>query len=241
MANIQEVFQRQETKYVITRKQYEELIKYFGSRIEPDLYFKNTNCSVYYDTPEFELVSLSLEKPIYKQKVRIRSYGIPQQSTDLVFLEIKKKFDSIGNKRRIALRLNDFYHFIKTGELNGSSQQIEREIKHVFNYYDLRPALYIAYERYSYCGAEDPNFRLTFDFDLRSRINHLRLEDGDQGELYFENGEVIMEAKSLGAFPLWFVKKLSQMHIYPASFQKYGYIYRKRFKEINNNHKKENK
>ena len=241
MANIQEVFERRETKYVLSRTQYHALIKALGKNIEPDIYFRNTNCSVYFDTPEYELVSLSLEKPIYKQKIRVRSYGVPKSDESPVFLEIKKKFDDIGNKRRVTMRLKDFYHFLQTDELNGDNPQIEREIKHVFHHYDLRPTMYIAYERYSYCSAEDPNFRLTFDFDVRSRLDHLRLEDGDQGELYFKNGEIIMEAKSLGAFPMWFVRELSRLHIYPASFQKYGYIYQARFNEIINNNKKENK
>ena len=238
MTEIQGVFEREETKYLITRQQHQQLTKALAGQIEPDIYFHNTNCSVYYDTPEFELVSRSLEKPIYKQKIRVRSYGVPQSDSDPVFLEIKKKFKGVGNKRRVAMRLKDFYHFFQTGELNADNPQIEREIKECFNIYDLRPTVYIAYERYSYCGVENPNFRLTFDLDLRSRLHHLRLEAGSDGDLYFPNGEVIMEAKSLGSCPLFFAQKLSELHIYPASFQKYGYVYQRRFQELMHNKRK---
>lgn len=238
MANIQSVFEREETKYVITRSQYHDLVKALGDHIEPDIYFKNTNCSVYYDTPEFELVSRSLDKPLYKQKIRVRSYGVPKDDTSPVFLEIKKKFKGVGNKRRLALRLKDFYGFLQHGELYGDSPQIEREVKQCFDFYNLSPSMYVAYERYSYCGVKDSDFRLTFDLDLRSRIHDLRLEAGSHGDLFFPDQKVIMEAKGLGAFPLWFVRELSAMQIRPSSFQKYGYSFQRRFSEIVNNNKR---
>ena len=238
MANIQEVFERKETKYVITPMQYEQLLKFLRGHIEKDIYYEGTNCSVYYDTPTFELVSHSLEKPIFKQKFRIRSYGVPRLN-DYIFLEIKKKFKGVNNKRRIRLKLEDFYKFIRSGELIADNPIIEREVAYWFNFYNLRPSIYIAYKRFSYCSVEDSNFRLTFDFDLRSRLDHLRLEAGDYGQSYFGRGEIIMEAKTIGSFPPWFISTLSQLCIYPTSFQKYGYTYQKRFPEIANKLKKE--
>jgi len=239
MANIQEVFERKETKYLIARKQYKELLKRLGGRIEPDIYPTNTNCSIYYDNAEFMLVSRSIEKPLFKQKIRIRSYNVPKLD-DGIYIEIKKKFKGVGSKRRVAVKLADFYHYLETKELQTDNSIIKAEIGHCFEFYDLRPVLYIAYDRRSYCATEEPNFRLTFDFDIRSRVDNLRLELGDSGKLYFDDGTVVMEAKNLGAFPQWFVKTLSEMKIYPTSFSKYGHVYAQRFDDIANKVKEEN-
>lgn len=239
MANIQEVFERKETKYVISRQQYEELLKSLGDNIEPDVYPTNTNCSVYYDTAEFQLVSRSIEKPLFKQKLRVRSYNVPTLE-DGIYVELKKKYKGVGSKRRVAAKLKDYYDYLRTGELETDNPIIKAEIDYCFEYYKLQPALYIAYDRKSYCATKNPGFRLTFDFDIRSRVDGLRLEAGDHGKLFFDNGEVVMEAKNLGAFPVWFVETLSKMKIYPTSFSKYGYVYQQRFNDIVNKTKEEN-
>ena len=239
MANIQEVFERKETKYVISRQQYEELLKRLGDNIEPDVYPTNTNCSIYYDTAEFQLVSRSIEKPLFKQKLRVRSYNVPTLE-DGIYVELKKKYKGVGNKRRVAVKLKDYYDYLRTGELETDNPIIKAEIDHCFEYYKLQPTLYIAYDRKSYCATKNPGFRLTFDFNIRSRVDDLRLEAGDHGKLFFDNGEVVMEAKNLGAFPVWFVETLSKMKIYPTSFSKYGYVYQQRFDDIVNKTKEEN-
>ena len=239
MTSVQEVFQRRENKYLITRAQYEELISRLGDKIEPDIYPTNTNCSVYYDTPEFQLVSRSMETPLFKQKLRVRSYYVPRLE-DKVFIEIKKKYKGVCNKRRVGVKLKDFYQYLETGKLETDNPIIKAEIDHFIDYYKPRPALYIAYDRKSFRAVEKHSFRLTFDFDIRSRVDNLRLEAGDNGELFFKNGEVVMEAKNLGAFPEWFVKTLSDMKIYPASFSKYGFVYQQRFQDIVNKSKEEN-
>lgn len=231
MANIQEVFERKETKYRLTREQYEKLLARLGEHIEPDLYPTNTNCSVYFDTPEFQLVSRSIEKSLFKQKIRVRSYNVPTLD-DGIYVEIKKKYKGVGSKRRVAVKLKDLYNYLETGELETDNPIIKAEIDNCFVFYKLQPALYIAYDRKSFCATKNPNFRITFDFDIRSRVDDLRLESGDHGKLFFDDGSVIMEAKNLGAFPEWFVSNLSKMKIYPTSFSKYGYVYQQRFNDI---------
>ena len=225
---VQEVFRRVETKYVLAPSEFQNLLKAIAPFIEKDRYFKSTNCSVYYDTDDRYLAVHSLEKPLYKEKIRVRSYNIPKSLSDQVFIEIKKKYNGIGNKRRITTTLKDFYKYEKTGELKTENPQIKAELDHCFRFYDLKPALYVAYDRLSFAGQNDENFRLTFDRNVRSRETNLRLELGDEGEKYFKNDEIVMEVKVLNAYPLWFTRALSSLKIYPASFSKYGRIYEKR-------------
>jgi len=222
---MQQVFRREEVKYVIPLEKYGKLMEIIEPYLEKDQYFEATNASVYYDTPDRWLAVQSLEQPLYKEKIRVRSYNTPELS-DTVFVEIKKKYNGVGSKRRIPIKLSDFYEFTSTLKFEPTgdfeNDQIMGELLYCFKRYKLEPALYIAYDRTSYCDEENPLFRVTFDSDVRLRTTDLKLEAGDAGEKYFKNGEIVMEVKALGAYPLWFVRALSRLQIYPASFSKYN-------------------
>ena len=223
---IQRVFQRTEIKYLITPEVYQQLIWLIEPYLTKDRYFKNTNISLYLDDDNNLLAMRSLEKPLYKEKVRLRSYGVPTVD-DVVFLEIKKKYDGVGGKRRVPVKLKDFYQWLESGftePISAENPQISEELKYLFLSYDLKPKLFLAYDRTSYIARDDVHFRVTFDRDIRSRTSDLNIEHGDFGEKYFKNGEIVMEVKAEDAYPLWFVRALSKLKIYPTSFSKYGRV-----------------
>lgn len=220
------VFRRVEKKYLLNLEQYKMLMEKIKEYIEVDTYDYSTICNIYFDTDDYLLVNRSIEKPIYKEKIRLRSYGIPKKDS-LVFLEIKKKYKGIVGKRRISISLKDFYKYCETGKYPDTNTQIMNEIDYCFKFYNLKPKVFLAYDRHSYRSISDKNFRLTFDQNIRSRTDNLYLEKGDAGTLLLDNGEYIMEVKTLGAFPLWFVNVLSSLKIYPTSFSKYGNVYKK--------------
>lgn len=221
-----ETFRRIEIKYLLTPEDFKNLLELTDDYVEKDRYFASTNCSIYFDTDDKDLVINSMEKPLFKEKLRLRSYNVPTLD-DVVFIEIKRKFSGIGSKRRIAVRLKDFYSYLETGELNSTSPQVKSEIDYCIRYYGLKPKLFLAYDRNSYCGKTDKNFRLTFDRNIRSRETDLRLENGDHGDLYFNDDAVLLETKTITAYPLWFSRALSDLKIYPVSFSKYGKVYEK--------------
>lgn len=220
------VFRRVEKKYLITEEQYKLLLEKAKDYIEIDTYDYSTICNIYFDTDDYMLVNRSIEKPIYKEKIRLRSYGIPKLNSK-VFLEIKKKYKGIVGKRRVSISLKEFYLYLETGKYPKCDKQIMSEIDYCFKLYDLKPKVFLAYDRHSYKGIENPDFRLTFDQNIRSRTTNLYMENGDDGNLLLQNKEYIMEVKTLNSFPLWFVDILSSLKIYPTSFSKYGNIYQK--------------
>lgn len=226
-----EVFRRTEKKFILSEEQYHKLFELIGSNLKKDPYYKSTICNIYYDTDNYDLIVNSLEKPIYKEKIRLRSYNIPSME-DNVFLEIKKKYKGIVGKRRITLKLKDFYNYIEKGIKPDCNKQILEELDYCFKHYNLKPSLFLAYDRLSYYDKNDKNFRITIDGNIRSREDDLKLEDGDRGELYFKNKTYIMEAKALDTYPLWFIKALSKLHIYSESFSKYGSVYQKKVSEV---------
>ncbi len=222
----QSVFNRYEKKYLMPEDVYRELRLRLLPYMQEDQYGLHTICNIYYDTPDSELIRKSIEKPVYKEKLRLRSYGIPALDS-AVFLEIKKKYKQIVNKRRIQLSLQEAYDYLERGIVPQEDSQILREIDFFLSRYRLTESLYLAYDRIALFGRQDAAFRVTFDHNIRSRRDQMHLERGDCGELLLPEGYYLMESKILGATPLWFTRILSELAIYPVSFSKYGNIYKK--------------
>lgn len=218
------VFRRVEKKYLITEKQKDAFLKLIDDYIEKDEYFESHISNIYFDNDKFDLITTSIEKPLFKAKLRLRSYDVPSLE-DKVFLEIKDKYKGVVGKRRIKIKLSDFYKYLETGSTK--DEQIMREIDYYFKKYDLHPQIFVAYDRLSYKGRDNENIRITIDENLRSRTDDLRLELGSNGKKYFQDREYIMEIKILDAMPLWLARSLSTLKIYPTSFSKVGSIYKK--------------
>ena len=222
----QTVFNRYEKKYLMTSAVYHKLRQRLEPYMEADRYGLHTICNIYFDTPDDLLIRRSIEKPVYKEKLRLRSYGVPGPDSK-VFLEIKKKYAKVVNKRRVQLRLAEAYAYLEQGARPEQENQILREIDFFLGRYPLQRRLYLAYDRVALFGREDPDFRLTFDTRIRSRRLDLGLEQGDRGRLLLPEDCVLMESKVMGATPLWFTGILSEMGLYPVSFSKYGNIYKR--------------
>lgn len=229
MKNI-EIFKRIEQKYVLSKEEYNCLMKMISNHLEKDEYFKSNICNIYFDNDNYDLIINSLEKGIYKEKVRLRSYNIPNLE-DKVYFEIKSKLNGVVYKRRVTLPLKEFYNYLNGKIPNTSNPQIMKEIDYTMKRYNLKPKFFIAYDRTSYFDKEDETFRITFDENIRSRQDDLRLEYGDSGKLYFKDKKYVMELKANNGLPLWFTTILSELKIYPTSFSKYGSIYQNKLKE----------
>lgn len=227
-------FQRIEQKYILTEEEYKLLFEKINSHLEKDYYYKSTICNLYFDTDYNDLIVNSLEKPPYKQKVRVRSYNVPNVD-DNVFLELKGKHKGIVFKRREKIRLDELYKYLESGTIpKNNNNQIMKEIDYIIKRYNLKPKIFLAYDRLSYYDKDNVNFRVTFDMNLRSRNEDLNLELGDTGKLFSKEKFYIMELKSLTSIPLWFIKVLSELKIYSRSFSKYGSIYSKQKEEYLN-------
>ena len=208
------IFRRVEKKYLLTKKQYNSLMKELKKYIEVDTYDYSTICNIYFDTEDYLLINRSIEKPKYKEKIRLRSYGIPSKDSK-VFLEIKKKYKGLVSKRRIAVPLKEIYRYLQTGKYPNCEEQIMNEIDYCFKFYKLKPKVFLAYDRYAYKSIDNNNFRITFDTNIRSRTE----------DLYLENA--LRKINALAGYTLWFVNLLSSLKIYTTSFSKYGNVYKK--------------
>lgn len=218
------IFKRIERKYLVDEVTKKRLLQRMQDQLILDEYGKSTICSLYLDTADHRIIRNSIEAGVYKEKLRLRSYGTPKGDS-LVYLELKKKFEGVVYKRRVSLSLAAAKEYLTDGRLSEDSQ-IWREIDYAMKYYGHpKPAMLICYEREAFYWAEDASFRVTFDSAPRARDTALQLERGSAGAPLLPAGQQIMEVKSSGAMPLLFSRALNDLNILPTSFSKYGTAY----------------
>lgn len=219
-------FERRELKYRITDAQRAALEAAFGARMVPDEYGESTICNIYYDTADYRLIRASLEKPAYKEKLRLRSYGVTEPGGE-VFLELKKKYKGIVYKRRITLPEDAAGEFIAGRAPLGEHGQIGREIEYFTAFYaPLLPAVHLSCERCAWFSREDRDLRITFDKNIRFRQEDVSLTLPAGGRRILSEGESLMEIKAAAALPLWLVSELDTLGIYQSTFSKYGEAYK---------------
>ena len=223
----QTVFKRYELKYLLTLEQKAMILNAISPYMELDRYGRTAIRNIYFDTDNYRLIRRSIEKPAYKEKLRIRSYG--QATPDgTVFVELKKKYESVVYKRRIPLSERDATAWICRRQNCPTCTQISREIDYFIGFYgELKPTVFLSYEREAYYDKGGGDFRVTFDDNVLCRQNDVNLCSQIYGEPILPNGKVLMELKCSGGIPLWMTEILSRGRIYKTSFSKYGTAYEK--------------
>lgn len=218
------VFRRREQKYLLTADQLQALEQLMAARMKPEKYWKSDVRNIYYDTPDRRMIRRSLEGPVYKEKIRLRSYG-PAEGSSEVFLELKKKYKGIVYKRRVSLTLDEAVAYMADKQACLDIGQIGKEIDYVKNFYPgLAPAMYLSYDRLAW-KSPDGDLRITVDRNIRYREAPLDLTVPPSGEDLLEPGQGLMEIKTAESIPLWMTAFLSHHQISKASFSKYGRAY----------------
>lgn len=221
----QSVFRRYELKYLITHDEKKLITDAMSPYMRLDKYGRTTVRSIYFDNDSHRLIRRSLEKPEYKEKLRIRSYAQADADTP-IFVELKKKYQSIVYKRRIAMTERDAVRWICDGEPCPEDGQIHREIDYFSKLYSpLHPSAMLTYEREAYAPYEGSDFRVTFDENILYRGCDLSLCSEVYGERVLDQDLIMMELKCSGGIPLYLAKLLSRERIYKTSFSKYGAAY----------------
>lgn len=222
----QNVFERYELKYFLTASQKKALLQEMQGRMLLDQYGRTTIRNIYYDTDSFRLIRNSLDHPVYKEKLRIRSYQRADWS-DMVFVEIKKKFEEVVYKRRVAMPKIAAGSWIDQGIRIPFQSQITSEIDYFLKFYDgIEAKAFLSYEREAYSDGKDPEFRLTLDENILARDTDLDLGSDIWGTSLLPEGITLMEVKITGAMPMWMASFLSRNKISKVSYSKYGTYYK---------------
>ncbi len=224
-----EIFSRREQKYLITRRQYVELVERITPYMRYDkygmdgrysitsLYFENAKQDIYFETKN---------KLKYRQKLRLRVYG----DTDIngtAFFEVKQKHKKVVNKRRLVLPLAEAYRYLNAEQevdlssYQTSNPQVLREIDHFRKLYQLQPEMIVSYDRHAFHGVTDPELRITFDLNLKCRSHDLALEHGPYGKNFIDEDLVVLEVKVNHSVPLWLARNLQELNCEQRSASKF--------------------
>ena len=228
-------FKRYEKKYLISKEKLDSILPILLEYMELDDYCLNGNeyriYSIYYDTINHDVIRDNSAGKPYKEKMRLRSYYPKNEPDDKIFMEIKKKCNGVGNKRRIKIRNREVAPFVNEGIMPETkdylSNQVANELAYYFSKNKVAPALYVQYDRLALFGKDDKNFRMTFDRNVHTRRSNFTFGETDEDELLLPNDIYIMEIKILGAMPLWLTRLLSENELFSHGFSKYGVKYKR--------------
>ena len=224
MEPIQTTFRRIEKKYVLSGEQMRQLQARLGDYMAHDAYGLHGVSNIYFDTPDFRLIRASVQKPVFKEKFRLRGYSTPGEE-EIVFAELKKKYKGVVYKRRVVSDPRGIDGLLAGQMIPNEDAQIQREIRWFLRAFEPEPRVFIGYDRFAMIGREDERLRVTFDTNIRWRRERLRLDEGSDGALVLPENPIVMEVKIPDAAPLWLSRLLSELRIYPTSFSKYGACY----------------
>ena len=224
--NSNKIFARYELKYLLSKEQFERIISLIENHMQRDKYFDVSIRNIFYDTSNYYLIRNSLEKPEYKEKIRLRSYKTVKPDDD-VFVEIKKKYKQRVYKRREIMSYEKARLFFDK-KIAPNDLQITKEIAYSLNYYqDLKPVIFLAYNRLAYTSMDDTKLRITFDRNIIWRDYDLDLTKEIYGNLLIPTDVVLMEVKTNLGLPRWLLDFLGENKIYKQSFSKVGNVYLK--------------
>lgn len=221
----QAVFKRYEIKYMLTVEQKNRILEAMEPYMSLDRYGRTTIRNIYFDTDNYRLIRRSIEKPLYKEKLRVRSYQTADASSP-VFVELKKKYKSVVYKRRISMTEPEAMAWICKREPPPKQTQITREIDYFCDFYgQMRPAVFLSYEREAFYAKDGGEFRVTFDDNVLCRRSDISLCSEPYGDRILDDGRVMMEIKCSEGMPLWMTHALAEQRVFKTSFSKYGIAY----------------
>lgn len=223
----QSVFKRYELKYLLTKEQKEVVLHAIQPYMRLDKYGRTVIRNIYFDTEDYRLIRHSIERPLFKEKLRIRSYGRAAPDSE-VFVEIKRKYNKVVYKRRVCTTETQALDWLCNRQYIGQPSQMSGEINYFLDFYGgLKPKVFLSYEREAFYAVDGSDFRITFDENILCRQEALSLSTEAYGVPLLEDGMTLMEIKCSGGIPIWLIRVLSREHIYKTSFSKYGTAYEK--------------
>jgi hypothetical protein len=221
---MQSIFKRYERKYIVTREQYASLENVLSRHLEPDAFGEYLVQNLYYDTDGWDVIRASIEKPAYKEKMRLRCYGEMNQESKL-FFELKKKYKGIVYKRRMAVPAKTLPAGSVLDVVPDGASQIARELDYYMKTNAVSGKIYISYWRTAFAGIADRELRVTFDTDIRFRLDCLDSFHPGDGHFILPRDKMLMEVKTPGGMPVWLARALCENKIFPTAFSKFGVCY----------------
>lgn len=186
--------------------------------------------SIYFDSPKFDFYYEKVEGIKNRKKLRLRGYE-KDDGNNIVFFEIKRKYDIPILKYRAPAKFEDALEMFRTCNINGSvinnkffpkgNENSQRFFYQMFSK-NLRPVVLIAYEREAYHSKYDESVRITFDKNVRSKAYPALCELFEETKLSpVIPGQFILEVKFNDHFPVWLKPVIGKFSLMRQSASKY--------------------
>lgn len=216
-------FKRYETKYLLSKEEHLELIDLMKEYMTLDKYGRMLITNIYFDTNDYRVIRRSLEKPLYKEKLRVRFYN---NDFEKAFIELKKKYKKVVYKRRIDTSFDKMIESLAKRESMLEDSQIAKEIDYFLDVHNNPfPRVYLSYEREAFYCTDKSDFRMTFDYNILVRDYDVLNVKSKEGIYVLSDDYVLLEVKTGYALPEWLLNYFQENKIYKQSFSKYGYSY----------------
>lgn len=224
---------RHEIKFLLNRTQHLALAGAVNQMLQPDPFGDDdgryTVTSLYYDTADYKAYWDKVNGVKMRRKVRVRTYGNPVVTPEtMVYLEIKQRTNVRIGKRRLRLPYSVAANFgdyaAELPNLTLSEQRTAAELHYLFDALHLQPTCVVSYHRAAYGNHADyPDLRITFDTDVRGRVENLSLLTADAGplQMVLAPGWSILEVKVNQTIPYWLAQLLSRHGCTPRRISKY--------------------
>jgi len=222
------VFDRWELKYVVTIKQMYQLIQEIDHYVIEDEHSDNGLYkikSLYYDTYDFRFYQEKISGNKYRQKLRLRGYG-DVHSNDEVFFEIKQRYSSTVQKRRVGMHLDDAYSLINDDILDKAKHsdkklKVIEEVRYLQSLHALEPKAVVSYDRKAFMGRYEDGLRITFDTNLKCRNANHGLEGIHKEQYFMHPGLAVLEIKTNEKVPIWLISLIQRHSIEAERVSKY--------------------
>lgn len=218
---MQTIFSRNEKKYQITQHKAAQLVEAISNKMKPGKYGTYWVQNLFFDTDNWDIIHTSMEKPHYKEKMRLRCYGTPE-TTDRMFLEFKKKYDGVVYKRRFPIVPAELANYTINEILSRANTQIAKELVYHIQQKGVTEKFYISYNRQEFTGVHDEDLRLTIDSNISYRLDSLFFTQPQLDCSALDPNKFLLEIKMPLSIPLWLSHILSDLGIFASSFSKYA-------------------
>jgi hypothetical protein len=238
-------FQRFEFKYYLPKNIADKLIPALLHYMEWDPYVKKSGRdfylvnSLYFDTENYDCFWDKEAGVSKRKKLRLRFYGDLSDPDSEVFLEIKRKNNAIVTKDRIKLPLKNCLDgnwdgIIKQLHLGDKDSKFLSELLMFKLKNGLRPKIFINYRRKALIGKKDARFRVTFDYDIATKLSKSLLNNKNGFTPVYPEG-VVLELKYNNILPVWFHGIIERYQLDRVAYSKYCNALRSTVPELDDN------
>lgn len=182
--------------------------------------------SLYFDSPTFTAFHDKIDGVKSRYKFRARTYSDSPAEDVPLFLEIKGRHNNLVYKHRTPVGQTIDWRTISHAQVgyelqkHASPSTVADQFRYDLLRKSLRPVALIDYQRRPYISKYDPNFRITFDEQLRATHTSQLFSNWSPAPRRILAGYTVVEVKFRHHLPAWFHQVIQAHELRRVSISK---------------------